>query len=84
MMSKTLKRTIAICAGVVVLAAWIAAAAAFLMFDPTIGQWTAIVTAVALITEAAVWICVVLLGITALQRFSLFASRRRPAAGSTS
>ena len=84
MVSKPLKRTIAVIAGILVAAAWIGAAAAFVLLDLTVGQWTVIVTVAAVITEAAIWVGVALLGMTALQRFSLLARRRKPSSGAAS
>lgn len=61
--------------GIVVLA-WAGALVAFLLFDPTLAQWTLIVTAAAIVSEIAMWIGVALLGFTALNRFRIWARLR--------
>ena len=53
--------------GLVILA-WSGAAAAFFLLEPTLAQWTMIVTACAVATEGALWAGAVLLGIEAIQR----------------
>ena len=62
--------------GIVVLA-WTGALLAFLLLEPTLAQWTAIVTAAAIVTEVALWIGVALLGLTALNRFRIWNLLRR-------
>ena len=62
------KKLIAAGAIALVVLAWLGAGAAFLIFEPTLAQWTLIVTAAALATEAALWIGAVLLGIEAIGR----------------
>jgi hypothetical protein len=47
---------------------WAGAAAALALFEPSIAQWTLIVTAAALATEGAMWVGAVLLGIEAIRR----------------
>ncbi len=51
-----------------VVAVWTAAAAAFFLLEPSLAQWTLIVTAAALATEGAMWVGAVLLGIEAIRR----------------
>ena len=63
--------------GLVVLV-WAGAAASLVLFEPTIAQWTLIVTAAALATEAALWIGAVLLGIEAIQRLRARLRLKRP------
>ena len=66
----------AVLAGAAALA-WGAAIFTFLFLDPSLAQWTALVTVVALVSEGALWGGVVLLGFTALDRFRML-SRSRP------
>jgi hypothetical protein len=47
---------------------WAAAVTALFLLEPTLAQWTMIVTAAALATEGAMWIGAVLLGIEAIRR----------------
>lgn len=61
--------------GLVVLA-WTGALFAFLLLDPTLAQWTLIITAAAIVSEVAMWIGVALLGLTALNRFRIWARLR--------
>lgn len=61
--------------GLVVLA-WTGPLLAFLLLDPTLAQWTLIVTAAAIVSEIALWIGVALLGLTALDRFRIWARLR--------
>jgi len=65
----------ALLAGIVVLA-WTGALLAFLLLHPTLAQWTLIVTAAAIVSEVALWIGVALLGLTALNRFRIWARLR--------
>lgn len=51
-----------------VVTVWTAAAAALVLLEPTLAQWTLIVTAAALATEGAMWVGAVLLGIEAIRR----------------
>ena len=62
--------------GLVVLA-WTGALLALLLFNPTLAQWTLIVTVAAVVTEVAMWLGVALLGLTALNRFRIWARLRR-------
>ncbi len=62
------KKLIAAGALALVVLAWAGAAASLLLFEPTLAQWTIIVTVCALATEAAMWIGAVLLGIEAIGR----------------
>ena len=64
--------------GLVVLA-WIGAALAWLLLEPSLAQWTLIVTAVALATEAALWAGAVLLGVEAIARLRSRLRLRSPA-----
>ena len=59
-----------IAAGVIALVvlAWLGVGAALMFLEPTLAQWTLIVTAAAVATEAALWIGAVLLGIEAIGR----------------
>jgi len=52
-------------------AAWLAVAAAWAFFEPTVAAWTVLVTIAAIATEAVFWVGGVLLGWTA------FANRAR-------
>lgn len=61
--------------GLVVLT-WIAALLSLLLFEPTLAQWTLIVTTAAIVTEVAMWIGVALLGLTVLNRFRIWARLR--------
>jgi Sec-independent protein secretion pathway component TatC len=61
--------------GLVILA-WTGALIAFLLLKPTLAQWTLIVTTAAIVTEIAMWIGVALLGLTALNRFRIWARLR--------
>jgi hypothetical protein len=61
--------------GLIVLA-WTGALLAFLLLEPTLAQWTLIVTAAAIVSEVAIWICVALLGLTALNRFRIWTRLR--------
>lgn len=61
--------------GLVVLA-WTGALLAFLLLEPTLAQWTLIVTAAAIVSEVAMWIGVALLGLTALDRFRIWTRLR--------
>ena len=61
-----------------VILAWTGALLAFLLLDPTLAQWTAIVTAAAIVSEVALWIGVALLGLTALNRFRIWSRLRGP------
>jgi hypothetical protein len=72
------KKTLAAAAliGVIVLV-WAGAFLALLLFRPNLAQWTAIVTVCALISEAAMWAGVALLGLTAFDRFRIWARIRR-------
>ena len=47
---------------------WVGVAAAFVLLEPNLAQWTMIVTAAAVASEAAMWVGAVLLGIEAIQR----------------
>jgi len=62
------KKLIAAGAIALVALAWLGVGAALLFFEPTLAQWTLIVTAAAVATEAAMWIGAVLLGIEAIGR----------------
>ena len=62
--------------GIVVLV-WAGAFLALVLFKPNLAQWTAIVTACALISEVAMWSGVALLGLTALDRFRIWTRLRR-------
>jgi len=66
----------ALLVGIVVLA-WTGALLAFLLLQPTLAQWTLIVTAAAIVSEVALWIGVALLGLTAFNRFRIWARLRR-------
>jgi uncharacterized membrane protein len=62
------KKLIAAGALALVVLAWAGAAASLALFELTLAQWTIIVTVCALVTEAAMWIGAVLLGIEAIGR----------------
>lgn len=72
------KKTLAAAAlvGIVVLV-WAGAFLALVLFRPNLAQWTAIVTACAVISEIAMWAGVALLGVTALDRFRIWTRLRR-------
>ena len=67
-MNRPTKSFIALITVLVVVAAWIGLVAFYLLVKPTLTQWTIAVTAVAIITEAAMWIGAGLLGFTVLQK----------------
>ena len=67
-MLKGKKKLIAAAAIALVVLAWTGAAVSLLLFEPTLAQWTIIVTVAALATEAALWVGAVLLGIEAIGR----------------
>lgn len=75
-MTKSKKTLAALLVGIVVLV-WVGAFLALLLFKPNLAQWTAIVTAGALISEVAMWAGVALLGVTALDRFRIWTRLRR-------
>lgn len=62
--------------GLVVLA-WTCVFLVWLLFSPTLTQWTLAVTAAAIVSEVAMWIGVALLGITALDRFRIWTRLRK-------
>ncbi len=62
------KKLIAVALLGLVVLVWAGAAAALFLFEPSIAQWTLIVTAAALATEGAMWVGAVLLGIEAIRR----------------
>ena len=62
------KKLIGAAAIALVVLVWAGAAATLLLFEPTLAQWTIIVTVAALATEAALWVGAVLLGIEAIGR----------------
>lgn len=68
-----------IAAGAIALAllGWVGAALVFLLFEPTLAQWTLTVTVAAVLSEIALWIGVAVLGISALQRLRLWNQFRR-------
>ncbi len=67
MLSRNKKLIAALLLGLVVLV-WSGAAAALILFEPSLAQWTLIVTIAALVTEGAMWVGAVLLGIEAIRR----------------
>ena len=73
---KSKKLLIGACLVGLVVLAWTGALLAFLLLDPTLAQWTLIVTAAAIVSEVAMWIGVALLGLTALDRFRIWARLR--------
>lgn len=62
--------------GLVVLA-WTGVFLVWLLFSPTLTQWTLAVTAAAIVSEVAMWIGVALLGVTALDRFRIWTRLRK-------
>lgn len=62
--------------GLVVLA-WTGVFLVWLLFSPTLTQWTLAVTAAAIVSEVAMWIGVALVGITALDRFRIWTRLRK-------
>ena len=70
------KLAAAVLIGIVVLV-WAGAFLALYLFKPNLAEWTAIVTACALISEVAMWAGVALLGVTALDRFRIWTRLRR-------
>lgn len=56
---------------------WASAFLALKLFEPSVAQWTLIVTAAAIATEVAMWAGVALLGWTALDRFRVWKRLRR-------
>ena len=79
MFSKNRKLLIGLGAFGVAVLAWLGAAAAWFFFDPSLAQWTMIVTVAALATELALWVGAAVLGITALQRVRNWMRLRRGA-----
>jgi uncharacterized membrane protein len=75
-MAKSRKLLIGACLLGLVVLVWAGALLALLLVRPTLAQWTLIVTAAALVTEVAMWIGVALLGLTALNRFRIWARLR--------
>lgn len=73
---KSKKMLAALLIGLVVMV-WAGAFLALVLFKPNLAQWTAIVTACALISEVAMWAGVALLGVTALDRFRIWSRLRR-------
>ena len=67
-MNRPTKSAIAITTLLVVVAAWVGLVAFYLVAKPTLTQWTVAVTAVAILTEAAMWVGAGLLGFTVLQK----------------
>lgn len=60
-----------------VVLAWTGAFLVWLLFNPTLAQWTLTVTAAAIVSEVAMWAGVALLGLTALNRFRIWSRLRR-------
>lgn len=75
-MIKSKKLLIGACLLGIVALVWIGAVLALLLLDPTIAQWTLIVTGAAIVSEIAMWIGVALLGLTALDRFRIWSRLR--------
>ena len=67
-MNRPSKSAIAVATLLVVAAAWTGLIAFYLLAKPTLAQWTIAVTAVAILTEAAMWVGAGLLGFTVLQK----------------
>lgn len=82
-MSRDRKKLIAAIVVVTLILAWAAVIGASLLLDLGKGQKVAMVVALALATEAALWIGGVLLGITALQRIHGWLRLRRSGKGSS-
>lgn len=61
----------------VVAFAWAGAFLFLFFFEPSVPQWTLVVTVAAVVTEVAMWAGVVLLGWTALDRFRIWKRLRR-------
>jgi hypothetical protein len=62
------KKAIAFALLAFVVLAWIGVAASLWLLEPSLAQWTLIVTAAALASEGAIWVGAVLLGIEAFAR----------------
>lgn len=77
MFKSGMKLLIGLAALALVLVAWTGVALAYFLFDPTLAQWTVIVTIAAVATEVAVWIGAAILGISALQRLRRWTRLRR-------
>jgi hypothetical protein len=67
-LSPRFRRLAALGALAIVLLAWIGVAASWFLLHPSLAQWTLIVTAAALVTEAMLWVGAALLGIAAFAR----------------
>ena len=67
---KSKKLLIGLAALTLVVLAWTAVLLTYVLFDPTLAQWTLVVTIAAIATEVAAWVGAAILGITALQRCS--------------
>jgi hypothetical protein len=67
-MNRPSKSVIALITLVVVVAAWVGLVVFYLLVKPSIAQWTVAVTAVALLTEGAMWVGAALIGATVLQK----------------
>jgi hypothetical protein len=74
---KSKKKIAAIALVSAVVLIWAGAFLALVLFKPNLAQWTAIVTTCALLSEAALWAGVALLGLTALDKFRIWARIRR-------
>lgn len=75
-MIKSKKLLIGACLLGIAALVWIGAVLALLLLDPTIAQWTLIVTGSAIVSEIAMWIGVALLGLTAFDRFRIWSRLR--------
>jgi hypothetical protein len=62
------KKAVALALLAFVALVWIGVAASLLLLEPSLAQWTLIVTAAALASEGAMWVGAVLLGIEAIAR----------------
>ena len=60
---------------------WVGVAAAFFLLNPTLVQWTLIVTVAAVASEATLWVGAVLLGIEAIARLRAKVRLRRASQG---
>jgi len=69
-------RVIAFSVIALALLSWVAVGAFLLLFEPTLGQRVGAITAAALVTEGALWICAAVFGISLFQKIKGLFGRR--------
>lgn len=68
MLTPQRKRLIGFATLALVIAAWIGAFLVWLLFDPTLKQWTLTMGVVAVATEIGLWVGAAILGVSVIQR----------------